>query len=136
MEDQQILGDIGRLVDEEHALRARHAALDDSDRVRLAEVERQLDQCWDLLRQRRALETVDPRAPAWNWSLAPKAAGFWHRRMAQETAVHRWDAESAYGNALPVERLLAVDGIDEALRVFLPAGRAEEPVEGAHGSVH
>jgi hypothetical protein len=57
--DDAVLGRIGDLVDEEHRLRERIASegrLGDDDRDRLAAVERQLDQCWDLLRQRRARE--------------------------------------------------------------------------------
>jgi Protein of unknown function (DUF2630) len=56
MDDRDILHRITSLVDEEHELRERHVGvgLHDDDRARLAEVERQLDQCWDLLRQRRA----------------------------------------------------------------------------------
>jgi hypothetical protein len=59
MDDEAVLGRIGDLVDEEHRLReqiALEVTLGDEDRARLAEVERQLDQCWDLLRQRRARE--------------------------------------------------------------------------------
>lgn len=48
-------------------------------------------------------------------------AGFWMRRQAHETAVHRWDAENASNAALPVESLLAGDGIEEWAEVF--AGR-------------
>lgn len=50
------LARISELADEEHALREReaHGPLPDVDRRRLAEVEVALDQCWDLLRQRRA----------------------------------------------------------------------------------
>lgn len=51
MNDQSILKHINQLVDEEQHLRST-AATDDGQRLR--EVEHQLDQCWDLLRQRRA----------------------------------------------------------------------------------
>jgi hypothetical protein len=44
---------IEQLVDEEHRLRADRA-LSADDQRRLAEVQIELDQCWDLLRQRRA----------------------------------------------------------------------------------
>ena len=57
MDDRSIIEDIGDLVEEEKRLRARHEAtegLGDDDRARLQEVEERLDQCWDLLRQRRA----------------------------------------------------------------------------------
>lgn len=82
-----------------------------------------------------ALARTDPQRPAWNWSLGPKVAGFWRRRMALETAVHRWDAETARGTprAFPVP--LAVDGIDEVLREHLPADRlAEHPQQGGAGN--
>ncbi|GHA98914.1 MULTISPECIES: DUF2630 family protein [Streptomyces] len=58
MGEQDIFEDIGGLVSEERALRARSAAepgLSAEERSRLREVEIRLDQCWDLLRQRRAL---------------------------------------------------------------------------------
>ena len=50
MPDDDILGRIQSLVDEEHELRASGAV----DPDRLAHLEETLDQCWDLLRQRRA----------------------------------------------------------------------------------
>lgn len=57
MDDKQILHQISALVDEEHQLRGRvqqgQLSADD-ERARLREVEESLDQCWDLLRQRRA----------------------------------------------------------------------------------
>jgi len=52
--DQPVLGHIDRLVKEEERLYAQ-SALTDDDRDRLAKIKVELDQCWDLLRQRRAL---------------------------------------------------------------------------------
>jgi hypothetical protein len=56
MDDREVLGHIDDLIAEEHALRARATTpgLDETERGRLRELEVQLDQCWDLLRQRRA----------------------------------------------------------------------------------
>lgn len=56
MNDAEIVEHIDQLVDEEHRLERRHAdaGLSTDDRARLDAVEVQLDQCWDLLRQRRA----------------------------------------------------------------------------------
>jgi hypothetical protein len=56
MDDRQVLDRIGGLVEEEHALerKATGEGLDDAQQARLREVEVALDQCWDLLRQRRA----------------------------------------------------------------------------------
>jgi Protein of unknown function (DUF2630) len=58
MDDPQIHGTIEQLVAEEHELWERESAgtADDSDRQRLQELKVSLDQCWDLLRQRRALK--------------------------------------------------------------------------------
>ena len=57
MDDAEVLQRFHRLVEEEHQLR-EHAAgghpLSDADAGRLADLEVGLDQCWDLLRQRRA----------------------------------------------------------------------------------
>lgn len=54
MDNDEILENIGALVEEERALRRRTGGLLDEERARLADLEIQLDQCWDLLRQRRA----------------------------------------------------------------------------------
>jgi uncharacterized protein DUF2630 len=57
MDDPQIHGTIEQLVAEEHELWERESAGEatDADRQRLRELRVSLDQCWDLLRQRRAL---------------------------------------------------------------------------------
>lgn len=58
MKDSEILGRIRDLVAEEHELRGRATGtgLDDESAHRLRAIEENLDQCWDLLRQRRARE--------------------------------------------------------------------------------
>lgn len=53
MDEQDILGRIHELVDEEHRLRESGEHTDEQ-RQRISELEAHLDQCWDLLRQRRA----------------------------------------------------------------------------------
>lgn len=54
MNDQDILARIQALVEEEHTLREGSADGQVPDQARLRQVEESLDQCWDLLRQRRA----------------------------------------------------------------------------------
>ncbi|MEU0540149.1 DUF2630 family protein [Nocardia sp. NPDC005978] len=57
MSEQDILARIKGLVDKEHELRAAsgQGEIDpETERRQLAELEVMLDQCWDLLRQRRA----------------------------------------------------------------------------------
>ena len=61
--DESVLSDIDRLVKEEEQLYGKSEITSD-DRARLAELKVRLDQCWDLLRQRRALREFgkDPDA--------------------------------------------------------------------------
>ena len=57
MNDKEILERISGLIETEHELRSRLAVGDlsaDLEREQLRPVEEALDQCWDLLRQRRA----------------------------------------------------------------------------------
>lgn len=56
MDDTEIVRQIDDLVAEEHRLERDHTTdgLSEADKDRLRQVEVQLDQCWDLLRQRRA----------------------------------------------------------------------------------
>jgi hypothetical protein len=53
MDDSDILARIKALVDEEHSL-AGDGELPEERRQRRQNLEAQLDQCWDLLRQRQA----------------------------------------------------------------------------------
>ena len=53
-QDESVLKSIHQLAEEEHRLYS-HEALTDADRARLATINVELDQCWDLLRQRQAL---------------------------------------------------------------------------------
>ncbi|ARQ67836.1 DUF2630 family protein [Streptomyces marincola] len=56
MSEKDILDRVGELVAEERALRERAVGrgLQEAEEERLGDVEVRLDQCWDLLRQRRA----------------------------------------------------------------------------------
>ena len=75
------------------------------------------------------LDELDPDTPTWNWAPQARVAAFWHRRMAHETAVHRWDAQLATRLPEPLESKLAGDTVAEALDTFLAAGRRRSPVE-------
>jgi uncharacterized protein (TIGR03083 family) len=67
-----------------------------------------------------ALNGLPADFPIWNWfGIDPPIPGFYHRRMAQEVAVHRWDAQAAAGTTTPIDTALAADGIDELLGSFL-----------------
>ena len=57
MDDKEIMARIGELITTEHDLRgqlARGELSSEQERERLRSAEEALDQCWDLLRQRRA----------------------------------------------------------------------------------
>jgi uncharacterized protein (TIGR03083 family) len=61
-----------------------------------------------------------PTDASTTWYDPDQTVGFWIRRMAQETVIHRIDAELGAGASItPVPGDLAVDGIDELLKVFV-----------------
>lgn len=82
------------------------------------------------------LQGADPDAEVGNHLGAPERAIFWHRRMANETAVHRWDAEAAHAVTTPIDAGVAVCGIDEILDVYIPRALAQNPGADLGGSLH
>ncbi|MER7001570.1 maleylpyruvate isomerase family mycothiol-dependent enzyme [Dactylosporangium sp. NPDC000555] len=61
--------------------------------------------------------------PALTWHAPDQTVRFWIRRMAQESVIHRLDAELALrADSDPIPDDLAVDGIDEVLRLFVGYG--------------
>lgn len=76
-----------------------------------------------------ALRRTDPAQPVWSMA-TDKTAGFWRRRMAHETAAHRWDAEHATGAARPIDPHLAVTGIPETLEIHVVRPLAGAAVGG------
>jgi uncharacterized protein (TIGR03083 family) len=80
-----------------------------------------------------AIATMDPSVELPTWA-GDRPRSWLARRMAHETAMHRWDAQHAVADPTPIDRALAVDGIDELLEVFAPL----VPVErlSAIGTVH
>jgi uncharacterized protein (TIGR03083 family) len=73
----------------------------------------------------------DPGSAAPTWYDPDQTVGFWIRRMAQETVIHRVDAELARGPAGPIPADLALDGISEVLECFLRYGSQGWPEEFA-----
>ena len=81
-----------------------------------------------------ALRTSDLSRDVYTF-VGPRPASWWTRRMAHETVIHRADAELAAGAHPPrVDAVVAVDGIDELLTLFLAEAlpRLGGPV-GGHG---
>jgi uncharacterized protein (TIGR03083 family) len=81
-----------------------------------------------------ALEHAGPDVELWSWT-PDHSSAFWARRQAVETAVHRYDAQLAAGEAAPVEHALAVDGIDE-LFWLIPYWPWAERVRGDGETIH
>ena len=80
----------------------------------------------------------DAGEPTFTWYSPDQTVGFWIRRMAQETVIHRIDAELAAG--VPVTAVaddVALDGIDELLVAFIEFGTHawidDEEVSGVLG---
>jgi uncharacterized protein (TIGR03083 family) len=80
----------------------------------------------------------DPDRPVYSFAPGHQRAGFWPRRMAQETTVHRVDAEQAARRPVGViDPGFAVDGIDEVFTVFVPAlGAGRSPGDGRTVHLH
>ncbi|MGA9596462.1 MAG: maleylpyruvate isomerase family mycothiol-dependent enzyme [Acidimicrobiia bacterium] len=72
----------------------------------------------EAVRLYKILEKADPALPSYTFG-PDKTVGFWYRRMAQETVVHRVDAEQAHGYESAIDPELAVDGVAELFEVFL-----------------
>ncbi len=66
-----------------------------------------------------ALRATEPADSCWTLA-RPHTVGFWSRRQAHETMVHRVDLADALGAAAPLDPVLAADGVDEAAVMFFP----------------
>src|SRR6185437_2105343 len=74
----------------------------------------------------------NPAEPAKTWYDPNQTVGFWIRRMAQETVIHRIDAELGAGTPVaPIPDDLAIDGIDELLNTFVAYGFSKYPEDFA-----
>jgi len=71
------------------------------------------------------LEAASPDDSYWFWGPAPNALAFWARRQANETTIHRCDAESAHGPITALSTVDALDALDEW--VALATRRAKAP---------
>jgi uncharacterized protein (TIGR03083 family) len=78
------------------------------------------------------LSTTPPDTEIWTWTGANRDLWWLRRRMAQETAVHRWDAERTVGDAYQIPIAVAADGIDEYLEWFAPKNRGASIGGTAH----
>ncbi|WP_301304644.1 maleylpyruvate isomerase N-terminal domain-containing protein [Streptoalloteichus tenebrarius] len=84
---------------------------------------------------REVLAATPGNRPVWTFSpAAPRLAWFWHRRVAHEMALRRWDAQSASRAQAPFSRELALDGVDEALGTLLAAKQDVDSPLAASGT--
>lgn len=91
---------------------------------------------WFADARERLLEVFgrsEPTTPSATWWPPDQTVGFWARRMAHETAVHRVDAELAAGTPTPIDADLATDGVDEILVIMLSGDWSEDPDDAAAG---
>ncbi len=82
-----------------------------------------------------ALDGADPDEAVWSWT-GQNTMAFYFRRMAHETAVHRWDAEIAFGAPSPIDSDLATDGVSELFEVVLPFAVANWDMTLPDASLH
>lgn len=66
------------------------------------------------------LRAVDPAATCWNFASGSGPPAFWSRRQWHETSMHTVDLARARNVPYTLDPVAAADGVDEALRVFLP----------------
>ncbi len=69
-------------------------------------------------------------SPGWE-----QPAHWWLRRTTHETILHAWDAQAAVGSPAALGAAMAVDGIDEVMDVFIPAG-LDQVAFGPRRSIH
>jgi uncharacterized protein (TIGR03083 family) len=81
------------------------------------------------------LESVDPETAVWSLS-DDRTAAFWHRRMAHETALHRWDAQLAHGAPVPIDPDLAVSALGESLDIYVTRRLDGQDISGSGETVH
>jgi uncharacterized protein (TIGR03083 family) len=91
-----------------------------------------------LDRMLEILKSTPDGVPVWTWALgeSDRTVGFIRRHQVQETAVHRWDLQSAAAGVDPdpIDSGVASDSIDEFLSISLPfAVSKKKPLRG---SVH
>jgi uncharacterized protein (TIGR03083 family) len=67
-----------------------------------------------------ALRAAPAGTPCPGFGPRPRTVEFWVRRQPHETAVHRWDAETAAGGRPALDPALSADGVAEVLDVMLP----------------
>lgn len=76
------------------------------------------------------LQGRDPATKVWAFA-NDKSVGFWRKRMALETTIHRWDVQSTTSTRPQIAPDVAADGVTEALHVYLERRLKGQPLGGA-----
>ena len=110
----RVHGFFGKVVEE------RATEVDSTFEIERPEDDDELAELYDrnLDRLLAVLDATSDSTPVWTWA-SQRDVGWVRRRMAQETAIHRWDAEAATGTPAPIDSALAEDGIEEFLTFFV-----------------
>ena len=81
------------------------------------------------------LSSLNPDALSWTFA-GPAPASFWIRRMANETAIHRWDADTAVGVTCAFEPAHGIDLVDEFFDLYVPRIGAQNFADPDGRSLH
>ncbi|GAB3547374.1 maleylpyruvate isomerase family mycothiol-dependent enzyme [Arthrobacter tumbae] len=92
-----------------------------------------LEACYERITAE--FDAHNPSDPAESWVAEDQTVGFWIRRLAHETSIHRYDLEAALGDPQPIGTDLAIDGIDEVLTVMFERGRSTQVADDAPAEV-
>lgn len=94
---------------------------------------------WDETRATMLVRLADdPARKVWGFIPGLASVGWWARRQAHETAIHRLDAEHARSEKVPTllfDSELAADGIDEVLTISAFRARAKRPEVTVEGTL-
>jgi hypothetical protein len=83
----------------------------------------------------QVLNNTSGNRPVWTFSpAAPDLAWVWHRRVAHELNLRRWDAQAALRALTPTDREQAADAIDELLGTLLAARLRADSKPAAEGT--
>ena len=88
------------------------------------------------------LRSADSQSATWTFSsTGDLRVAWWHRRLAVEVAIHRFDAEHAIGaadgkQAAPLDGAVAAAGIEEFITEFLPGLLAKADDAELKGTLH
>ena len=92
---------------------------------------------WYLAHLEQTLDVLSQTNDAEVWTFSSRGVnnvGWWRRRLAVETAIHRWDAEYAISaTARELDGEVAAAGIEEFVDEFLPGLLAQPTVTGLNG---